>query len=756
MKISRFIVFLSLCALLFGSALYAGSLSRAITKVAPAMTVGEEEPAEITVAATAPTIANPVRADRIVSSTTSAAASTGASSRRQSSTQQANALPTSTQPATSKQSNAPLSTSSPTRNSAPEGLAHKPAVAAPKAAAVPGRIIHPTYPPKASTVAPSLSSVATPITESTTTESTPAADPTLAAPKSEMTVVVPKTSPAAGSSSVESSPSNGGLHNALRDADAPQEHSLRSPGSVTSAPPALLAPAASPLRSSNEPKIVHPIELGSAPTTTTAKKPEADAPTTGASKSLSSGVASGSSGSSATGSVSVATPKSINSSATSTASPTASPLRSNATSTALSPAKSAVAKEAAPRESRPQALASDLGKPRSAPVLSSDPSQPGRLSPLRGGDEELGEKSVIGKAPVDAQSRQLFESQEEVPLTPEMLQLKKRTQAALAHYYQNWTLNTRDHSPWEVMHAIVAYGVDTRLRKGGPGGEPMTAIGHLCFSGVSKNMPILTMRKGELYALRGPGVQGHSGQFLAILAQSYLQRDYPLYVGGQQFTLEDLIEAEKKDCEAGTELTFKLISLMHYLPSDAKWTNFQGQDWSLDRLVREEIVQPIRGAACGGTHRLMGLSYAVRKREQRGEPITGIYLEAQKYIDEYHKYTWSLQNPDGSFSTAWFVKNEARNDIDRRMQTTGHTLEWLAFSLSDEELRDPRMAKAVKYVTDLLLNEKVSEWEIGHLGHALHALQIYNERVFGGPLRSFEGLVSRRPLKTAQRPTQGR
>jgi len=90
------------------------------------------------------------------------------------------------------------------------------------------------------------------------------------------------------------------------------------------------------------------------------------------------------------------------------------------------------------------------------------------------------------------------------------------------------------------------------------------------------------------------------------------------------------------------------------------------------------------------------------------------------------------------------------------MQTTGHTLEWLAFSLSDEELRDPRMVKAVKYVTDLLLNESVSEWEIGHLGHALHALQIYNERVFGGPIRSFEGLVSRRPLKTAQRPTQGR
>ena len=390
-----------------------------------------------------------------------------------------------------------------------------------------------------------------------------------------------------------------------------------------------------------------------------------------------------------------------------------------------------------------------------APIRTADPSQPGRLPPLADdlepGQSGQEQRMTIGRAPADDTTKEMFESKTEVPLTPELQLLKKRVQSALAMYYQNWTLNTQEHSPWEVMHAIVAYGVDTRLLTSG-GRETTTAIGHLCYSGVCRNQPILTIRNGELYALRGPGVQGHPGQFLAILAQSYLQRDYPLYVGGERYTLEDLIQAEMRDCEAGTELTFKLISLMHYLPSDAKWTNFQGQPWSLDRLVREEIVQPVRGAACGGTHRLMGLSYAVRKREQRGEPITGIYLEAKKYIEQYHKYTFSLQNPDGSFSTAWFVRREARNDIDRRMQTTGHILEWLAFSLTDEQLRDPRVVKAVKYITDILLHEHYTQWEVGHLGHGLHALQIYNERVFGGEVRSFEGLVQRKPAATAKAP----
>lgn len=327
-------------------------------------------------------------------------------------------------------------------------------------------------------------------------------------------------------------------------------------------------------------------------------------------------------------------------------------------------------------------------------------------------------------------------------MTEEQEALRRRVQSALATYYQNWTLNTIEHSPWEVMHAIIAYGVDTRLMHNG---RQTTAMGHLLFSGISSKQQIVTLKNGRPYMQRGPGVQGHAGQFLAILAQSHLQRDYPIYVGGKEFTLEDLIKAEQYDCESGTELTFKLIGLMHYLPSDATWKNFQGQTWSIDRLVREEIVQPIRGAACGGTHRLMGLSYAVRKREQRGEPITGIYAEAEKYLSQYHKYTFGLQNSDGSFSTSWFVRRESRLDLDRRLQTTGHVLEWLCFSLSDEQIRDPRVTKAVRYVTHLLLDESDHEWEIGHLGHALHALQLYNERVYGGPMRSYERVVTRKP-----------
>jgi hypothetical protein len=320
-------------------------------------------------------------------------------------------------------------------------------------------------------------------------------------------------------------------------------------------------------------------------------------------------------------------------------------------------------------------------------------------------------------------------TQSTVELTPELINLRDKLRRVLSMYYPRHQ-NTRDNNPWEVMHAIIAYGVDTQLFKGGPGGEKVNAIGWMCYNRPMAGEQMLLVNNGQIEARRGVGVQGHFGQFLAILAQSRVKPDYPMLVNGKNFTLNDLIEHEKANCTAGEELTFKLIALMHYLDSDATWKSRDGQDWSIQRLVAEEIKQPIRGAACGGTHRLMGLSYSVNKRLQRGKPIIGEFRRAQTFIQDYHRYTFSLQNPDGSFSTEWFTRRGNTPDVDRRLKTSGHILEWISFSLSPQELSDPRMIKAVDYVATILEKNDRHTWEIGPLGHGLHALAIYHDRMF--------------------------
>lgn len=325
-------------------------------------------------------------------------------------------------------------------------------------------------------------------------------------------------------------------------------------------------------------------------------------------------------------------------------------------------------------------------------------------------------------------------------LSPQMTKLRNQVRSVLG-YYHNKHLNIRDHDPWEVMHSIVAYGAASQLDQNDKGGDPVNSICWMCWNGDCKGIRILDIEDGRVAARRGPSVQGHPGQFLAILAQSRVATSCPMKVNGQHFVLADLIESEKLGCRPKTELTFKLISLAYYLQVDDTWQSSDGEDWSIDRLIQEELAQPIVGAACGGTHRLMGLAYGVRKRELSGLPVTGEFARARKFLDDYHRYAFKLQNADGSFSTEWFKGPGARPDLARRIQTSGHILEWLSYSLPVSQLDQPRVVKAVSYLSGVLNSGKSKDWSVGPLGHALHALAIYDDRYFrrfDAPAAEFE------------------
>lgn len=340
-----------------------------------------------------------------------------------------------------------------------------------------------------------------------------------------------------------------------------------------------------------------------------------------------------------------------------------------------------------------------------------------------------------GLATADGEDLDLGELPDELeevagPEVPEsLLPLREQVRDVLAYYLERPETVQR-RTPWGVMHAFIAYGVDTEVLNQG---RPVNAIAYLCWNGPCRGQRLLGLsRSGELVARKGVGVQGHEGQFLAMLAQSKVKIDYPIRVNGRNFTVADLVRHEQDTCREKTELTFKLIGLSHYLDTDATWKNNAGETWDIPRLIKEELAQPIIGAACGGTHRLMGFSYALNRRELEGGEISGQWLRARKYVDSYHDYTFTLQNADGSFSTNWFRGPGALGDDARRLETTGHILEWLVFSLPDDELTSPRTVKSVEFLANLLWEKRDREWEVGPKGHALHALALYDERVFGG------------------------
>jgi len=307
-------------------------------------------------------------------------------------------------------------------------------------------------------------------------------------------------------------------------------------------------------------------------------------------------------------------------------------------------------------------------------------------------------------------------------------------QQALEHQGQFWD-TAENRSPWGVMHATLAWGPTGEILIQG---RPYNAIEALCDNQALKGVRLLSQRQGQLVPLSGPGLQGHPGQLLAILAQNDVPLSQTLTVDGRSFTLADLVRYEQKTCKPNTELTFKLIGLAHYLPMDEIWKAEDGGTWSIERLLRLELRAPINGQTCGGTHRLMGIHLAVEQRRRQDLSFEGVWPLAEQYVQDYHEYALALFNPDGSFSTDWFERRAALDDPQRRLQTTGHVLEWLAVSLPEQRLMDEQIVTSFAYLSALLLVDIGESWAVGPRGHALRALRIYQQRL-GGYLEAESG-----------------
>jgi hypothetical protein len=310
--------------------------------------------------------------------------------------------------------------------------------------------------------------------------------------------------------------------------------------------------------------------------------------------------------------------------------------------------------------------------------------------------------------------------------------LMAKVRRVLDDYYSR-PLNTRDDPPWSVLHWGIAYGIDAQVAVAGPRGQQVTAIGWLCSNYRTGGKQLIRCTDEGFSLPVAPGVQGHDAQFLSMLAQACVPEDYPLRVGDEPRTVAALVDHEQQTCEVGSEQTFKLIGISHYRGTQVSWENEHGEPWSIERLLREELKAPVssREATCGGSHRVFAMNYAAELRSRETAELTGVWLEAAKRAKYYQNRAFKLQNADGSFSTAWFDKPENREDEERHLICSGHILEYLAFSLPEEQLRDPRFERGVLYVAQLLERSRGTRLHRGGMGHALHGLAIYEQRVLG-------------------------
>lgn len=305
------------------------------------------------------------------------------------------------------------------------------------------------------------------------------------------------------------------------------------------------------------------------------------------------------------------------------------------------------------------------------------------------------------------------------------------------------------HSPWQIMHGVLALGYDMRIREGADD-ELVGAIDYICRRATVGGRRILEPTAHGLRFLEGYEMQGHTDQFLAILAQADVPADAPIEIGEQRFTVADLVKNAQAEAGQHAETSWTIVALSHYLGPEAEWRNQYDQRYTIEGLVRYELERSVESGACGGTHRLGALSIALADYRRTGKSLDGVwqraYEQARRYLDRAQSYQFS----DGAFSSDFFEGSSRTSDIEDHLHAHGHTLEWVVTAVEPEELEAPWVTRAVEHLCETLRANSRRPLDCGSLYHAGSALRVYRQRRWGTPAASGELAETRGSDSAAQ------
>jgi hypothetical protein len=305
-----------------------------------------------------------------------------------------------------------------------------------------------------------------------------------------------------------------------------------------------------------------------------------------------------------------------------------------------------------------------------------------------------------------------------------------RIEAAIQNVRERDLLTTNGF--WTVFHGILGLGPSVMLRNPDTG-ERVNAIEYICGGGELRGLHFIQTKWG-LDVQMGPLMvgQGHQDQFVAEMAQWGMPAAKEFIVNGKEYTFLDFVrhtQARARVMEK-QELSWAIVIIGQYLGTDISWTNSHGEKLRFEDVVRYELDAPVEDAACGGTHRLFGLNWVYHLHLRKGGKKEGVWKDVIAKTLKYRDVARKYQNADGSFSTDFFRGPGNSPDKQLRINTTGHTLEWLSLALPDAELKKPWVESAANALALMILDLQNSSIEGGSLYHAVHGLLIYYSRVY--------------------------
>jgi len=293
-------------------------------------------------------------------------------------------------------------------------------------------------------------------------------------------------------------------------------------------------------------------------------------------------------------------------------------------------------------------------------------------------------------------------------------------------------LNTEVHTPWQIVHGLLAYRHDYLIKDHD---RKVSALDWIASGPTYQGQPWFEKTSYGAHAHPYNGVpyafQGHPCQFMAYMTMCNLPLNFKFKAGGgETVTVSDLLQGAQMEVNDREEVTWVLWFLAHYLEPDAQWTNKDGEPWSMERLVQVETKKTVTTSACGGAHGLFALAYARNGFRASGRNLYGAWLEADQKIGRYAAEARMNQNPDGTFSSNYFRGPGYSQEFEKRLDPTGHILEFLCVALPQSRLSEEWLRRAVAALANDLNQRRSEPCECGALYHAVDGLAIYRTRVW--------------------------
>ncbi|MCR9201365.1 MAG: methyltransferase domain-containing protein [Planctomycetaceae bacterium] len=290
-------------------------------------------------------------------------------------------------------------------------------------------------------------------------------------------------------------------------------------------------------------------------------------------------------------------------------------------------------------------------------------------------------------------------------------------------------LSTEQHTPWQMIHALLGLRNEWSILHEG---NPVSGLDWIAAGQSFENEYWFekTQFGGRAHPYSRPyAFEGHANQTIALISMCGVGLDREFGTADGTVTMRDMIRHAQMTVSSKDEPTWTLWALSRYLPPAAQWRNKDGDYWSIERLVKEQVDKPMKGAPCGGTHGLFALAHARNVYLQQGNQLRGVWLEADYKIRKYINTARFLQNRDGSLSSNYFRGREYNPDFNKRMASVGHTLEFLMIALPQKDLNQPWVRRAIESAARELMNNRRAYVKCSPLYHTVNALNIYLDRV---------------------------